>query len=304
MSEKILTIPYKSQWDNDANSSKNDCGPASLAMVLNKYGKNVTTNEVLAKTGAGGGYVSFQQLQKVASEYGFTSRIERNRSPQRIKDLINRGIFPIVVVHYGYLSSRQNQKFKGPHIMVVVGYRDDGYFVNDPNFWGEFRSHGDHHFYKKEEFEKSWKQSTEDSNAANTLFFIQLNQDFKPEPPETSESKSNCKAISNFLVSVGYTYQGSHVEVVKTMHKSDVKLKSGEYILKKTCTKEKEELKTKYGKDVHEALRIAKKEWKVEELKTKVLEYEKMANSTIYKIAKIISKIFKESNIINKLGSK
>jgi len=314
MSEKILSVPYKSQWDNDATGSKNDCGPCSLAMVLNKYGKNVTTNEILEKTGAGGGYVSFQQLQKIASDYGFTSRIERNRSLQRLKDLIDQDIPPIVVVHYGYLSSRQDQEFKGGHIMVVVGYRDDGYFVNDPDFWGNFRPDGDHHFYKKDEFEKSWEKSIEDENQANTLFFLQPN-----EPTQPSED-NHISDIKDYLVSVGYTYPEAHLEVIKELYKSDLKIKSGKYILsegyisKKDCDKEKEDLKVECKEKVtklklnfeiekkeaiNEIHKEAEKECE-EKFKSQIAEWKKVTNSIVYKIAETISSFYEVLKLLLK----
>jgi predicted double-glycine peptidase len=315
---KILEVPYKSQWDNDATTSKNDCGPCSLAMVLKYLGVDVATSVILEKTGAGTGYVSFQQLQKVASEYGFSSRIERNRTPQRIKDLIDQGIPPIVVVHYGYLSSRQDQGFAGGHIMVAVGYRDDGYFINDPDFWGNYRAHGDHHFYTKEEFEKSWEKSTEDGNASNTLFFLQPKEN-PTEPTIPSGDDEYASGIKNYLVSIGYTYSEAHLKVIKELHKSDLNLKSGDYILKEDCTKEKEDLKTKHKEEIsklksdfktekkeaiEDALKEAKKEWKVEDLESQVAEYEKIVNSTAYKIAKTVNEILEAINIIKKLGGK
>ena len=34
----IPSIPYKSQYDDDASDFRNDCGPACVAMVLNALG--------------------------------------------------------------------------------------------------------------------------------------------------------------------------------------------------------------------------------------------------------------------------
>jgi uncharacterized protein YvpB len=315
MAEQNLKVPYKSQWDNDATGSKNDCGPCSLAMVLKYNGKEVSTDEILEKTGAGGGYVSFTQLQNVASEYGFSSRIERNRTTQRIKDLIDQGIPPIVVVHYGYLSSRQDQGFKGGHIMVVVGYRDDGYFVNDPDFWGNFRPDGDHHFYKKDEFEKAWEKSTEDGNQSNTLMFVQPNE--SPTEPTPPSGDDYAKGIREYLISIGYTYPEAHLEVIKELQKSDLKLKSGDYILKTDCDKAKTNLENKHKEEitklkddfkvekkeaVDNALEKAKEDWNVEGLESQVAEYEKVTGTVAYKAAKTVSEILEAINIIKKLG--
>lgn len=57
-----LSVPYKSQWDKDAIGTTNDCGPASIAMILNYYGLNVGTDDVFRATGAGQGLISFKQI--------------------------------------------------------------------------------------------------------------------------------------------------------------------------------------------------------------------------------------------------
>lgn len=172
----ILNVPYKSQWDDDATATANDCGPASAAMILNFYNKNLSTDEVFYKTGAGQGYVSFAQMMQAINQYGFRSEILTGQSIQKLKDLIDQGIPPIVLIHYGALSSRQDKGFKGPHFVVLRGYRDDGYFVNDPDFWGNYRTDGDNHFYTKAEFEEAWSTCHLDGNPDNSLIVIYPNQ--------------------------------------------------------------------------------------------------------------------------------
>lgn len=172
MNEKILSVNFSSQWDQDAGQSNNDCGPCSLKMVLNFYGETVTTDEILGKSGAGKGYVTLSQLKTAAESYGYSVEAYANGTIDKVKEFIDKGIPVLMVVHYGDLSSRQDIGFSGPHIFLLVGYRDDGYFVNDPDFWGQFRSHGDHHFYKKDELEKAWANSSIDQNVPNTFMVI------------------------------------------------------------------------------------------------------------------------------------
>ena len=63
----LLDIPYKSQSDPDAAISRNDCGPACLAMLLNALGIPATTDAVFHRTGAAAdGYVSMAQLMRAA----------------------------------------------------------------------------------------------------------------------------------------------------------------------------------------------------------------------------------------------
>lgn len=167
-----LPVAYKSQWDSDAGETNNDCGPCSVAMVLNFYGEKLTTNEVFKRTGAGLGMISNDQLAKAISSFGYTFQISRRASVMALKVALDSGKPVIALVHYGSLTSRQDTNFNGGHFFTVVGYREDGYFVNDPNFRGDMRSHGDHHFYTKAEFEKAWADSALDFNTPNTMIVI------------------------------------------------------------------------------------------------------------------------------------
>lgn len=187
MQEKNLPVPYKSQWDDDAKGTQNDCGPASIAMILNYFGENVTTDQVFQKTGAGKGLISVAQMQAAIAAFGYTSERRLNQTFNDVKKLIDSNIPFIALVHYGSLKSTQDKKFKSGHWFTVVGYRDDGYFVNDPNFWEPLRKDGDHHFYTKGEFEQSWTDCVLDSNQPNSILVINPKQ----KPPTAQESAQN-----------------------------------------------------------------------------------------------------------------
>jgi len=194
-----LKVPYKSQWDDDARGTKNDCGPTSVAMILNYYGLNVTTDEVFGRTGAGSGVITIYQLQKAISSYGFSSKHIKGSSPTELKKIIDSGIPVICLVHYGDLSSRQDKNFIGGHLFTVVGYHRDGYYVNDPDFWGEFRKDGDHHNYLKGEFETAWINASQDDNPPNALLYI--------EPIEPTISEDKKKALE---LLVKYKQEADH----------------------------------------------------------------------------------------------
>ena len=62
----LLSIEYKSQYDPDAVASRNDCGPACLAMLANALGTMATTDAVFHRTGAtADGYVSMAQARSI-----------------------------------------------------------------------------------------------------------------------------------------------------------------------------------------------------------------------------------------------
>lgn len=168
-----LSVAYKSQWDGDAGKTANDCGPASIAMLLNYYGENLTTDMVFEKTGAGSGLISWPQLQKAISAFGYVSHLERSQSLPRLRQLIDLNCPVIVLVHYGSLKSTQDKNFKGGHFFLMVGYHDGGFFVNDSNFKDALRNQGDHHNYETSEFDKAWADCTVDGNQAYSLLWVE-----------------------------------------------------------------------------------------------------------------------------------
>lgn len=167
-----LSVTYSSQWDPDAKGSVNDCGPASLKMILKFYGEETTTDEVFKRTGAGPGLITIGQMKQAVESYGFTCEFKTGLTPQNLRELLDQQILSVALVHYGSLISRQDRGFQGGHFFLPVGYRDDGYFVNDPNFWGQYRQDGDHHFYTREEFENAWGSCNLDGNPNNSLFIV------------------------------------------------------------------------------------------------------------------------------------
>lgn len=169
-----LEVPYVSQFDPQSNEDPADnCGPSCVSMILNFYGEKTTVNQIFELTGAIKGQpISIVQLQKAITALGYSSDWETGVTPDNLKAVTDKNIPPIALVHAGDLKSRQDQGFAGGHFIVIDGYRDDGYFANDPDFWGQYRQDGDHHFYTKAEFEQAWSDCTQDNNPNNGLLVI------------------------------------------------------------------------------------------------------------------------------------
>lgn len=166
----IPSIPYKSQYDPDANAFRNDCGPACLAMLLNAFGYAASTNVVYARTGARPNhYVSVAQLMRLALNYDVPFDYMARWSLPQLLEAVHKGKGIIALVHYGAWSqinpgiSTQNT-FQGPHFVVVVGADDEHIFVNDP-LWKEMRrSQGFRKAWKHNQFMEAWTRSQEDGN--------------------------------------------------------------------------------------------------------------------------------------------
>ena len=156
MGRIIPSIPYKSQYDPDADEFRNDCGPACMAMVLSAFGISASTNAVYRKTGATpNNYVSVGQLMRAAQSYGVTLDYIFGWTVDRLAEAVQAGQAVIALVHYGAWSqinpgiSTQNT-FEGPHFVVVVGADDENIYVNDP-LWKEAR--------RNQGFRKAWTHS-------------------------------------------------------------------------------------------------------------------------------------------------
>lgn len=156
MANSVVEIPYISQYQGLCTSNC-DCGPASAAMVLQKYGKRPPgysdaqwVEAVRNKSGNTGcyctptdhrNYLTFPQLEAALTAYGglTVEEIPPTLSPQpdaqmqKMKEAIAAGKPVIALVHGATLGRGSNY---GDHFVVVRGFSDDGQsvYVNDPDY--------------------------------------------------------------------------------------------------------------------------------------------------------------------------
>ncbi|MEX2143961.1 MAG: C39 family peptidase, partial [Anaerolineales bacterium] len=101
----IPSIPYKSQYDPDADEFRNDCGPACIAMVLSAFGISASTNAVYRKTGATANrYVSIGELMRASQSYGVDFDYLYGWTVAKLADVVQTGRAVIALVHYGAWS--------------------------------------------------------------------------------------------------------------------------------------------------------------------------------------------------------
>jgi len=321
---KKLEIKYKySQLDpkwryktlgSFGTIGKYGCLVDSLAMFSSYYGFIETPDTLNEKIKAlcnpegyaNGNLYVWGSLSRIHNELIFKDRVKTpdpltEAQMNQIRDSIDRGHPVIIQIDFIPATSALDQ-----HWMLLYGYDGDDFFVVDS-------------MDGKEKRITDWGISPQKMIWAYIL---------KEGPITVSTPSGECEAITDFLVSVGYTHPEAHLEVIQAIHESDLKLKSGKYILKENCSKEKENLKTEYEKEIDKlnknhktevtrlksdfriekkeaidnALKKAKGDWKVEELEEKVAGCEKITDSAAYKVAKKISEILEALNIIKKLG--
>lgn len=160
----LLDIPYLSQVDGPgAGNFRNDCGPASVAMLLHGVGKTPTIADVYKATGVvGDQYTTGSQLIKAAAKWGLAIA-GKYQTMEGLRADIRIGIPFLALVHYGAFSSlgKTESPFRGPHFLDVVGFDDKNIVVHDPLWSGQG---GRYLSWPNDIFYNAWEQSRLDGN--------------------------------------------------------------------------------------------------------------------------------------------
>ncbi|MEW5806622.1 MAG: C39 family peptidase [Acidobacteriota bacterium] len=134
----IKNVPFFSQEEHQ-------CGPASLASVLNFWGAAISpekvAKEIYSQSAKGTLWID---LALYAREQGF-SAMQYYGHWEDLKENIRAGFPLIVFVDYGISAIQAN------HFMVVVGCNKDGVIVHS----GKERER----FEKKKKFMKAWRKT-------------------------------------------------------------------------------------------------------------------------------------------------
>ena len=210
---RILDVPYRSQWDADANKSNTDCGPACLAMALGYYGKEASINELLAATGVSPGrYVGFSQMQRVARAYDIAFEYGADYTLTDLKRWIDEGKPAIALVKYSYWSQIEpglstQDTFSGPHFVVIVGYGNGNIYVNDPDYWPPRREEGQAKAWTEVLFNLAWSNVRTPSfpNPNNSVIVPSRGIEGPVEPAAEPEETPN---VTEYTVQPGDTWTG------------------------------------------------------------------------------------------------
>ena len=150
----ILNVPYRTQLDGSLYQGAN-CGPASLAMVLNGFGQTVSIADMRAQVndlqGTWGDYNSgtaIENLGVIARRYGVepldlwaAGRLRRwTLDDVRAHLVAGRPVVP--QVWYPGLPGRENARYRGDHFIVLTGFVGGEFFFHDPidsDFPGSYR---------------------------------------------------------------------------------------------------------------------------------------------------------------------
>ena len=127
--------------------TKNDCGPASVAMILRYFGKQVTQKQVaeVLRPNREDKSVRPDEIVQYARQAGFGAKYLVDGDVRTITALVSAG-FPVMVRQW------LKEDSDIAHFRIVVGYRGSGkMLICDDSYRGQWIS------CSKEEFEKLWE---------------------------------------------------------------------------------------------------------------------------------------------------
>ena len=144
-SDFSLAVPFRTQKDGARFQGAN-CGPASLAMVLESY-KMVQTNSDLrwltqgyqGNQGRGGG-TNLEDLASVGKDFGLNPTGLYNGddfarwSPADVETQVRQGHPVIALVKYRLLPDHLTATIGYDHYVVIFGVRGDEFLYHDPAY--------------------------------------------------------------------------------------------------------------------------------------------------------------------------
>ncbi|MEW6418412.1 MAG: C39 family peptidase [Nitrospirota bacterium] len=121
------------------------CGPASLASVLNYWGINISPDEIAKEIFSESARGTLNMDMVLYAQRKGLNTIQYQGSMDNLKKNIDFGYPIIVLVDYGFSLYRAN------HFMVVIGYNEHGVIVNSGRDKGKFIS--------AEDILKAWEKT-------------------------------------------------------------------------------------------------------------------------------------------------
>ena len=191
-----LPVPYRSQWDDDANQNEADCGPTCLAMILNHFQVAITPNKVydFLPPKQPKDFTNFSELMNASKENGVTLNYrgfgDKNSALKNLRANVDAGNPFIALIKYKPWRPITGNEFDWGHFVVVTGYEGDTIHLHDPLFglW-QLRSKGAHFAMSTESFCAGWGGFPADENPnwvcaiAGTPATIHPTHPPAPQPP-------------------------------------------------------------------------------------------------------------------------
>lgn len=152
----VMDVPYVSQWDDTAHYSRGDCGIVAACMCARWLGIQTTPDEMLelAKLPIGRSVYDFPDVINAGQAVGLRLKYHYPATwPVILREL--KACRPVIsLLRYGLISGNQDD-FDGSHFWTCIGYDEENVYVNDPDYWGDYRDHGAKRRIPLTEFKKA-----------------------------------------------------------------------------------------------------------------------------------------------------
>lgn len=151
-----------------------DCGVTCLQQVLIYYGIEKREDELISlldskKTDIIEHGTKLSKMIDVAKYYGLEAELLRNSSIKKIKQLIDDGVPPIILLQAWRDFSVNNLKwekdYKDGHYVVAIGYNDNCIFFEDP-------SSVTRTYLTYEELERRWHDVDDNNKTKNSHVMV------------------------------------------------------------------------------------------------------------------------------------
>lgn len=127
--KKSLPVPFRSQFWEDPSFCAQICSATSIAMVMQYYGKNIATSEIVKKVYDPDFkmYGLWWRSAQAASEYGLISWVQYFENWKECENFISKGIPVIACTAYEKDElPGAPAEFSQGHIIVICGFDDKG----------------------------------------------------------------------------------------------------------------------------------------------------------------------------------
>jgi hypothetical protein len=140
-----LAVPWRTQLDGSRFAGAN-CGPASLAMILEAFGVQQSVHDLRYRShtyqGTWGSFTgtALEHLARVSDDFGVPTRglyEGRRFRPWSIADLreeVRQGHAVMILVKYRLLPGHQGSRAGDDHYIVLWDLDGDEFVYNDPAF--------------------------------------------------------------------------------------------------------------------------------------------------------------------------
>lgn len=163
--ENKLRPKVKLDFPDLRQFSNFDCGVTSLQQVLIYYGIEKREDELISllstkRTDIIEHGTKLTKMVEVAKYYGLEAEILKNTNIEKIKELIDDGIPPILLIQawrdFSVKNLNWEKDYSDGHYVVGIGYNDTCLFFEDP-------SSVTRTYLSFDEFEKRWHDEDDDN---------------------------------------------------------------------------------------------------------------------------------------------